>query len=85
MRRSYCSNQPQCAGLQTALMIVMFMSLALALAPQEHTVYRFIQERVTIGYLIVPGRDVWCYIPCQSQHFLNQQLIDALSILSVDV
>jgi hypothetical protein len=36
-------------------MIVMFMSLALALALQEHTVYRFIQERVTMGYLIVSG------------------------------
>jgi hypothetical protein len=72
-------------------MIVMFigrvepLNLALALAPQEHTVYRFIQERVTMGYLVVPGWDVRCYIPCQSQHFLNQQLIDALPILSVDV
>jgi Trk-type K+ transport system membrane component len=37
------------------LMIVMFigrlgpLTLALALAPQEQTVYRFVQERVTIG------------------------------------
>jgi trk system potassium uptake protein TrkH len=37
------------------LMVVMFigrlgpLTLALALAPQEHVVYRFVQERVTIG------------------------------------
>jgi trk system potassium uptake protein len=37
------------------IMVVMFigrlgpLTLALALAPQEHTVYRFVQERVTIG------------------------------------
>jgi trk system potassium uptake protein len=40
---------------KAVLMIVMFigrlgpLALALALIPQEHTVYRFIQERVTIG------------------------------------
>jgi trk system potassium uptake protein TrkH len=40
---------------KTILMIVMFMgrlgplTLALALAPQEQTVYRYVQERVTIG------------------------------------
>jgi hypothetical protein len=25
------------------------LTLALALAPQEHTVYRFVQERITMG------------------------------------
>jgi trk system potassium uptake protein TrkH len=40
---------------KVVLIIVMFigrlgpLTLALALAPQEHTVYRFVQERVTIG------------------------------------
>jgi trk system potassium uptake protein len=40
---------------KTILMIVMFigrlgpLTLALALAPQEQTVYRYVQERVTIG------------------------------------
>jgi Trk-type K+ transport system membrane component len=40
---------------KAVIMIVMFigrlgpLALALALIPQEHTVYRFIQERVTIG------------------------------------
>jgi trk system potassium uptake protein TrkH len=40
---------------KVALIIVMFigrlgpLTLALALAPQEHTVYRFVPERVTIG------------------------------------
>jgi trk system potassium uptake protein TrkH len=40
---------------KSILMIVMFigrlgpLTLALALAPQEHTVYRFVQERITIG------------------------------------
>jgi trk system potassium uptake protein TrkH len=40
---------------KTILMIVMFigrlgpLTLALALAPQEQTVYRFVQERVTMG------------------------------------
>jgi trk system potassium uptake protein TrkH len=40
---------------KSILMIVMFigrlgpLTLALALVPQEHTVYRFVQERITIG------------------------------------
>ncbi len=40
---------------KTVLMIVMFigrlgpLTLALALAPQEQTAYRFVQERVTMG------------------------------------